>query len=598
MKHAELRPPSCAGAAARAGAACKRGGERQADMAENGRDRGSDQGRRRKSGVSACASALLGPFRRFGRDEDGAIMIFALIVFIGMLVGAGMAVDFMRYETERAKMQATLDGSILAAAALNQPLDAEDVVEDYFAKSGLQNYTLDVVVDQGLNYKSVSASVGVSLNTYFLNMVGIETLAVGATGQAEERIQKLEISLVLDVSGSMGSYSRLSNLKTAAKEFVETLLEASEENEVSISIVPYNANVMVGSRLIQEFNVSNEHSYSNCVRFSDSDFNSTGIAPSTSLERLAHFDYSTSYGTSPIGDPWCDDTDTRSILAFSTSESALDARINALYADGNTAADLGMKWGVALLDPAAQPVVTSLIASGDANANLAGRPVAYDDGETLKVVILMTDGENTSQYDIKQSRKSGDSDVWLDTTATNSDKYSVWDDDHEQYYYPHNGSWNDEPLGAGSTTETVTTCDWVKKGKKWKWKCSEEEIEVEGENNAVNLTYPELWNTFSTRYVGSYLYGWSSSMNSNFRYSYEEIVDGDDSDDRLLDICTAAKNAGITVFTIGFEAPSHGQNIMRSCASSSAHYYDVDGLEISEAFSAIAATIMKLKLIQ
>lgn len=526
------------------------------------------------------------------------MMIFALVVFIGMLVGAGMAVDFMRYEANRSRMQATLDRATLAAAALNQPLDAEAVVIDYFAKSGLENYTLDVEVDEGLNYKTVTASVTTDLGTYFLNMVGIDILTAAASGTAEERIQNVEISLVLDVSGSMGSYSRLTNLKSAAKEFVSTLLEASDTDTVSISIVPYNANVVVGARLAQEYTITDEHSYNTCVRFAAADFQSAALDPSAAIERLAHFDYSTSSGTSPINNPWCDDDDTRSILAFSTDENDLDDRIDDLFADGNTAADVGMKWGVALLDPSSQSVLNGLIDSGDANAALAGRPVSYDENDTIKVVVLMTDGQNTSQYDIKAARKSGLSDVWIDTEATGSDKYSVWDDDYEAYYYPHDGSWNDEPLGAGTVTDTVVTCTWKKKGKKLKWVCTEEEVEVEGESTAYNLTYPELWNTFSTRYVGSYLYGWSSSMNSNFRYSYETFVDGDESDDRLLDICTAAKNAGITVFTIGFEAPSHGQNIMESCASSSAHYYDVDGLEITDAFNAIAATMQKLKLVQ
>jgi len=55
---------------------------------------------------------------------------------------------------------------------------------------------------------------------------------------------------------------------------------------------------------------------------------------------------------------------------------------------------------------------------------------------------------------------------------------------------------------------------------------------------------------------------------------------------------------GIVIFAIGFEAPSGGQNLMRACASSDSHYFDVDGVEISEAFSAIARTINQLRLTQ
>jgi hypothetical protein len=65
---------------------------------------------------------------------------------------------------------------------------------------------------------------------------------------------------------------------------------------------------------------------------------------------------------------------------------------------------------------------------------------------------------------------------------------------------------------------------------------------------------------------------------------------------RTQAICTAAKEAGIIVFTIGFEAPYGGQEVLRQCASSDSHYYDVDGLEISDAFASIASAIRQLRL--
>ena len=37
---------------------------------------------------------------------------------------------------------------------------------------------------------------------------------------------------------------------------------------------------------------------------------------------------------------------------------------------------------------------------------------------------------------------------------------------------------------------------------------------------------------------------------------------------------------------------------MQYCATTPAHYYDAEGIEISEAFASIAASINQLKLIQ
>ncbi|MDG2452861.1 MAG: Tad domain-containing protein, partial [Paracoccaceae bacterium] len=60
--------------------------------------------------------------KEFARDEDGAFIIFSLFMFVLMLLTAGMALDLMRYETHRARLQGTLDRAVLAAADLDQTL--------------------------------------------------------------------------------------------------------------------------------------------------------------------------------------------------------------------------------------------------------------------------------------------------------------------------------------------------------------------------------------------------------------------------------------------------------------------------------------------
>ena len=66
---------------------------------------------------------------------------------------------------------------------------------------------------------------------------------------------------------------------------------------------------------------------------------------------------------------------------------------------------------------------------------------------------------------------------------------------------------------------------------------------------------------------------------------------------RLDDICDAAKDTGITVFSVGFEVTSSSATVMRNCASSPAHYFDVEGLDLTDAFAAIAREISKLRLV-
>lgn len=87
----------------------------------------------------------------------------------------------------------------------------------------------------------------------------------------------------------------------------------------------------------------------------------------------------------------------------------------------------------------------------------------------------------------------------------------------------------------------------------------------------------------------------SSSQGTHFQYN---TTSTSAARTQFLNVCQAAKDAGIVVFTIGFDISngSAAQSDMTSCASSPSHFYDVDGLQLNTAFSSIVATIQKLKL--
>ena len=102
---------------------------------------------------------------RFARDEDGAMLVFGVYVFLIILMVAGIGIDLMRFERDRSMLQATLDRAVLAAADLDQPMDPETAVQDYFAKSGLAEYLASVTVDEGMGYRVVSATASADMAT-------------------------------------------------------------------------------------------------------------------------------------------------------------------------------------------------------------------------------------------------------------------------------------------------------------------------------------------------------------------------------------------------------------------------------------------------
>ncbi|MFK7751453.1 MAG: pilus assembly protein TadG-related protein [Sedimentitalea sp.] len=528
--------------------------------------------------------------RAYAREEDGSLLIFAVYVFVLILMVGGIGVDLMRFERDRADLQYTLDRAVLAAADLDQTLDPSAVVADYLSKAGLGDSLASVSVSEGLGFRAVTASATAEVRTQFMHMTGIDVLDAPATSAAEERIDGIEISLVLDVSGSMNSNSRLTNLKSAGRDFIDNMVDNTQDGKLSISIIPYATQVSTPAAFLDEFNVSDEHEYSNCVNFESSDFSNTGINTGQDLERTMHFSpWGNGDGrdNSPkelVNYPVCDDRTSREMLIMQKDRNTLKNFITNLSAWGNTSIDLGMKWGTALLDQSVQPVITELISDGLVSSDFSQRPHAYDSDETLKVVVLMTDGQNTSQYYIEDDFRTGDSDVWWNDVQQH---YSVYYSGYSAYFWPHTGQWADHPYGLNGYG-----CIWNNG-----WNCGNQNQPGE----SARLSYADLWAYTSLQ--ANVEDNYEPWMNDNqawneWYYDVYGSVGSSTKNSRTNSICSAAKDQGIIVFTIGFEAPSSGQTVLKNCASSASHYFDVDGLEISDAFVSIASSIRKLRLTQ
>lgn len=449
--------------------------------------------------------------KAFVRCEDGAMSYVAVVMSMGMLMVGGLAIDMMMSEMKRAKVQNTLDRAILAAADLDQELDPTSVVQDYFAKSGLGDYLGDVSVSEGLNYRTVGADATITEPSNFLKLVGVDTLTSYAAGVAEERVNKVEISLVLDISGSMENDNKMNLMKNAAREFVDSVVNADTQDLISVSLVPYSEHVNAGPDIFNQLNMNQRHEYSHCVEFPDNQFSSVALNTSLTYEQAQHFQWNYSSSNSR-DDTVCPRYSYERITPFSQNAAALKSQINSLQPRAGTSIFMGMKWGAALLDPSTRFLTTG----SDSNVDAAfdGRPLGYDDPELLKTVVLMTDGMNSSSSRIENWAYNSESEYrhW--------DRYNFW------YYL--------------------------------------------------------------NRYVRSY---------SRSQY-YEQKYTASQGDGLLDNVCDAAKASGIVVWSIGFEVTDHGADVMENCASSPSHFFRVEGVEISDAFSAIARTINDLRLIQ
>ncbi len=451
---------------------------------------------------------------RFGRDESGVATIFACFMIMMMVLVGGIGVDLMHNEMERTRLQNTLDRAVLAAADLDQTLSAADVVRDYFEKSGFDGQPGQVTVDQGLNYRIVQAKAKTDHDTQFMHLMGVPELSAPAIGTAEERISNVEVSLVVDISGSMRWNSKIDNLRTAANEFVDQLIKEETEDLISISLIPYSEHVNAGQHLFNALPAKNHrHNYSFCVEFPDTDFSSAGLTNGHVYDQMQHFQWYNS-DSNAVDNTTCPRRTYEWIQPLSQSELDLTTQINQLQPRAQTSIFLGLKWASALLDPSTRSMVSTLVNNGEIDSAFAGRPADYNDPETLKTIVVMTDGKNTQSYRIEN---------W------------AYDSNSE---YVH-------------------------------WK-------------NYNFWY----------YLNRYVY-------SGYHHYYYESKYTAAAGDSLTDsICTAAKAQGVVIWGVGFEVDDHGASVLRDCASSPAHFFRVEGVEITEAFKSIASQINQLRLTQ
>ena len=529
--------------------------------------------------------------RQFSHDEDGSLTIFSLFIFIVMLMFGGIAVDLMVYENKRVHAQNSTDRAVLAAANLNQSVDPTDVVIDYLAKVGITVARSDVsVVEIGpapvITGRQVSVDVSGTYDTMLMNLVGVETLPYGSFSEAEEAINDIEVSLVLDISGSMNdpittttgsSLTKLAAMQTAAKDFVDTILAGASDDRVSVSLVPYSTQVSIGPDILSQLTTSNGHNRSSCVNFGTQDFRTTAIDTTVALSQTAHFDpwRNYRYGMSHRYTVCRDEAYFRT-TPWSNNTTALKDQIDDFTASGNTSIDVAVKWGAALLDPSMNGVLNGLISDPAYNLNtaFAPRPHPYSNDDALKFIVVMTDGINTDQPYLLDNWKSGNSPYYRDPDSGdifmqaqepgNRDGDSNW---NEAWYNVSDRRWTNTPFPAGP---------------------------------GQRLSWIDAWAsmTMSWRAYGDYHQTYTASDYYDALYNPRRWVNAATKDSRLDDICDAAKGNDVIIFAVGFEVTDHSASVMRSCASTPQHFYRVEGLDIEYAFAAIANQINQLKLTQ
>lgn len=329
-------------------------------------------------------------FRQFRTDRRGNFATIFALAAIPLVIAAGAAVDISRAYIVENRLKAALDAAALAVGGATGKTQAqlEEVAQAYFdANYPAEKLGVPGAVSVVQSGSDVILTASAEMPTALMGIVGIDTLDVGASSQVTRQGRKLELALVLDVTGSMSSGGRMTALKAASKLLLQILEDSgAPAGEIKIAIVPFDTAINVGTSNKDESWLKwtyealdtkswwwwgslktvkvNKKKWKGCVIDRDQNYDTQNTIPTSSD--------STKYP----GDG--DSCNIPEILPLTENWTTLNSKINELDPNGNTNTTIGLAWGWNMLTPG-HPLSTAAAPADDLD----------------KVIVFLTDGQNT-----------------------------------------------------------------------------------------------------------------------------------------------------------------------------------------------------------
>jgi len=313
----------------------------------------------------------------FAADTRGSIAPIFGLIFTVLLLSIGIAFDYSRLGHAGSKSRSAADAAALAAGKAllhgrNTDADVRAIAVKFFNENMSNGGQLGstttpvVIIDRATGSVKVEASTEVRMA--IMTSQGGGSLTMPATSSVISDQQDIELGMALDVTGSMGG-QKIADLRAAAKDLVDILIpDGGTANKVRIGLAPYAASVNAGNFAAPATN----NASTKCVR------ERGGVEAFTdAMPEVGVF----------LGGLPNNACPTAKVEPLSDNKITLKASIDTYRASGATAGHLGAAWASYIISPKWKDIWPA-----------ASEPAAYNDGKTLKAIILMTDGEFNTQY--------------------------------------------------------------------------------------------------------------------------------------------------------------------------------------------------------
>ncbi len=320
-------------------------------------------------------SQVVNQINCFRRDVSASVATITVFSIFAVMMAAGVALDYSQIARTQALVAGALDAAVLAAGndMDNDTEVDQDRFEDFFfanisrrvpdpEKFKIEDFSIDK--NTGKIYGRASADVDMTLT----RIAGYETVNVQAESTAIYSTNYVEVTMALDVTGSMRG-SRINALKEAAANAVNILMPNDRMQRVRVGLVPYSSSVNIGNGRARS--LTKRASRSGCV----TERPGGNVTDAPYSRSRSWYDRRAK-----------DDCPKAKIEPLTNQKNQLINKIGELQTDGSTAGHLGVAWSYYLL-------------SNNFNG-LWPNPskAAPYSNKVKKVAILMTDGKFNTYY--------------------------------------------------------------------------------------------------------------------------------------------------------------------------------------------------------
>lgn len=206
-------------------------------------------------------------FRRFAsflKNDAGSITQMLGLSALPLFAALGAAVDTVRINREQTAFHAAVDSAVLAIAADDRSaigsqttaqqatsiatlteLGKSYINSSYKPSAGTSN---DIAVNLTITNQAITITATHAVPTAIMGLFGGGTTNLSTTSEVKKAMRPVELTLVMDTTGSMATNNKISGAKSAAKQLLTTLYsgtlaQAPQSEFIRVSLVPFAAAV-------------------------------------------------------------------------------------------------------------------------------------------------------------------------------------------------------------------------------------------------------------------------------------------------------------------------------------------------------------------